>query len=133
MLRTGLTAGGAALALVAACTTPVDVGRRAFDANCASCHGADGQGDGPAAAGLPVAPSDLTRIAARNGGVFPEAEVMSVIDGYTREKHYPGEMPEFGESMAGGRQVLWQAPDGALVPTPEVLVDLAGYLESIQQ
>jgi mono/diheme cytochrome c family protein len=37
-------------------------------AYCASCHGADGKGDGPMAKSLKVKPADLTRIAARNGG-----------------------------------------------------------------
>lgn len=35
-------------------------GARLYARNCALCHGAAGQGDGPAAAGLPVRPADLT-------------------------------------------------------------------------
>ncbi|HTV44105.1 MAG TPA: copper homeostasis membrane protein CopD [Stellaceae bacterium] len=35
-------------------------GARLYAANCALCHGADGRGDGPAAAGLTVRPADLT-------------------------------------------------------------------------
>lgn len=31
-----------------------------FPQNCANCHGVEGRGDGPAAAGLPVPPADLT-------------------------------------------------------------------------
>jgi putative copper export protein/mono/diheme cytochrome c family protein len=31
-----------------------------YGQNCASCHGAEGRGDGPAAAGLPEPPADLT-------------------------------------------------------------------------
>jgi putative copper export protein/mono/diheme cytochrome c family protein len=31
-----------------------------FPAHCASCHGAEGRGDGPSAAGLPVPPANLT-------------------------------------------------------------------------
>ncbi len=34
-------------------------GAHLFAANCASCHGADGRGDGPGARGLAVAPGDL--------------------------------------------------------------------------
>ena len=33
---------------------------RLYAENCALCHGAGGKGDGPAAAGLPVRPADLT-------------------------------------------------------------------------
>lgn len=35
-------------------------GRELFVANCATCHGESGRGDGPAAATLPMAPADLT-------------------------------------------------------------------------
>lgn len=35
-------------------------GAEIYAANCASCHGAEGRGDGPAAAGLPVRPANLT-------------------------------------------------------------------------
>ncbi len=34
-------------------------GRKLFQTNCAVCHGASGQGDGPAAAGLTPKPADL--------------------------------------------------------------------------
>ena len=40
--------------------TSISRGSALFPQNCASCHGADGKGDGPAAAGLPVPPADLT-------------------------------------------------------------------------
>jgi putative copper export protein/mono/diheme cytochrome c family protein len=35
-------------------------GAALYPANCTSCHGAEGRGDGPAAAGLAVPPADLT-------------------------------------------------------------------------
>ena len=35
-------------------------GKALFETNCASCHGASGHGDGPAAKGLNPPPSDLT-------------------------------------------------------------------------
>ena len=40
--------------------TGISQGAALFGHNCASCHGADGRGDGPAAQGLPVPPADLT-------------------------------------------------------------------------
>ncbi|MGB8622841.1 MAG: cytochrome c, partial [Paracoccaceae bacterium] len=85
-----------------------------------------------AAGGLDPAPADLTRIAARNGGVFPWARVMGHIDGYKRRDRAGEMMPEFGARMQGPT-VLFDSGDGIMTPTPKPLVDLARYLESIQQ
>src|SRR5579884_3969774 len=38
----------------------IAAGAAVYAANCALCHGVDGRGDGPAAAGLPIRPADLT-------------------------------------------------------------------------
>ena len=40
--------------------TAITQGAALFPSHCAACHGAHGHGDGPAAAGLPVPPADLT-------------------------------------------------------------------------
>lgn len=56
-------------------------GDNLYKAYCASCHGADGRGNGPMAAWMKVAPPDLTRIAARNGGEFPLARIDRIISG----------------------------------------------------
>ena len=47
---------------------------------CASCHGATGQGDGPVA-DLGPRPSDLTRLRAAHGGVFPRGDVRAALAG----------------------------------------------------
>lgn len=122
----------APVALLLACTPrPAEVGRAFYSANCASCHGADGRG-GPLAATLARAVPDLTGIAARNGGVFDRAAVMSVIDGYYRRADPDHPMPEFGATMEG-RIVMLETGPGVLTPTPEVLVGLAEYLEGLQR
>jgi putative copper resistance protein D len=46
---------------VAYSAASVSMGARVFAANCALCHGADGRGDGPVAASLPIKPTDLTQ------------------------------------------------------------------------
>ena len=48
-------------------------GRQLFSKDCAICHGAEGRGDGAAAAALPQRPDDLSRIAAPP--VFPDGVV----------------------------------------------------------
>lgn len=120
----------AILALAAACGTEPEAaadGAALFARNCAACHGPAATGG--AAAGAP----DLTRLAARNGGTFPETRVMSVIDGYTRRDQHGARMPEFGALLEGDR-MLWQPPEGgAAVPTPRALVALAAYLQTLQR
>jgi mono/diheme cytochrome c family protein len=56
-------------------------GSKLYQIYCASCHGEDAKGHGPMAVWLKVPPSDLTRIAARNGGEFPLARVDRIISG----------------------------------------------------
>jgi len=56
-------------------------GDNLYKAYCASCHGENAKGNGPMAAWLKVQPSDLTRIAARNGGKFPLERVDRIISG----------------------------------------------------
>src|SRR5271165_5815305 len=61
-------------------TLPGD-GKAMFVSYCAACHGADGKGNGPAAAALTRKPADLTMLASRNGGVFPSGNVYRFING----------------------------------------------------
>ncbi len=63
----------------------------AYARYCASCHGATGGGDGPAAAALQPPPTDLTR------STLGLAELMKVIDGRrTVRAHGTGAMPVWG-------------------------------------
>ena len=124
-----------AAGLIAACTEvempgPSE-GSALFAANCAACHGTSATGDGPQAGNLSVKPADLTRISARNGGAFPRAEVLSVIDGYSKGTHSNRVMPEFGLLLEGDTVPV--EVDGVLTPTPRPLAALLSYLESIQQ
>lgn len=121
----------AALAGLATCApAPVPSAAKVFAQNCASCHGAEGRGDGPEAVGLPRAPADLTQIAARNGGDFPTGDVMAIVHGYPgRSVH--ALMPDFGEVL-NSPTVLWVDASGQEVPTPEALLELAGYVEGLQ-
>ncbi len=127
----GAMAAGAGLAACVPAPAPEVTGRADFEALCASCHGTDATGNGPAAAGLATAPADLTRIAARNGGVFDYDAVMSHIDGYTRGADGQA-MPEFG-ALLEGDTVLVDTGDGTPpTPTPARLFALAQYLATIQ-
>ncbi|MFA5539316.1 MAG: cytochrome c [Gemmobacter sp.] len=130
-------AGGTAAVLaglVAACAPEVRVetGRALYGDYCAACHGDSGRGDGIAAPGLSVPPSDLTGLSAANGGVFPLVGVMGKVYGYSQGKGGGGgPMPEFGPLMEG-RTVLVETGPGIFTPTPERLVLLAEYVEGMQ-
>lgn len=80
---------------------PSDPGKREFDANCASCHGLSGKGDGPMQPVLTVKPADLTVIARKNNGVFPVAQLRSVIDGRMEvNSHGSRVMPVWGDDFS---------------------------------
>lgn len=125
---------GAGIALVlGACAMQAemplpDEGAAIFADNCVVCHGETAMGGMIEMRGM--VPTDLTRISARNGGEFPRAEVLSVIDGYGRMTHVGRIMPEFGR-LLDGETVPVQVGD-TLTPTPRPLAALLVYLESIQ-
>jgi mono/diheme cytochrome c family protein len=99
-------------------------GRQRYLALCASCHGEDGSGGGPAASSMRVQPPDLRLIAERHGG-FDRRTVAAIIDG--REMlggHGSEDMPVWGWKGLRARK----ATTG---PTPAML-DLLAYLQSIQ-
>lgn len=104
-------------------------GQEEYSSYCVACHGKTAQGDGPLAADLPVAPANLTLLAAQNNGVFPYSDVMAQIYGYPGQFHV---MPEFGPLLQGPT-VMWRDETGAVVETPRALLALARYLETLQR
>lgn len=72
-------------------------GAELYQRFCASCHGESGQGNGPVAATMAAPVPDLTRIAARNAGQFPEDQLRGIIDGRMLVlAHGPRQMPVWG-------------------------------------
>src|SRR3954451_2951377 len=65
--------------LVPVRTTPASSGQEMYSHYCAACHGAEGRGNGPAVKGLKVHPTNLTMLAATNGGKFPANSVVTVL------------------------------------------------------
>ncbi|MGI9394266.1 MAG: c-type cytochrome [Boseongicola sp.] len=107
-------------------------GQDLFLRHCATCHGSTAQGDGPMAAVLSIPPADLTVLADDNGGAFPAGKVVRRIDGEIEVLAHGGPMPLFGLVMQGPSGVV-VASDGSEIITSEAIVDMAAWLEEIQQ
>ncbi|MDJ1016526.1 MAG: cytochrome c [Paracoccaceae bacterium] len=108
------------------------MGRDAFADHCATCHGLGGEGDGPMAAVLSVAPPDLTRLSAANGGVFPASQVVWRVDGTTEVMAHGGPMPIFGLILDGPSGGI-VTEDGEEVIASEAVVNIAAWLRGIQK
>jgi mono/diheme cytochrome c family protein len=77
-------------------------GERLYQMSCAACHGRGAQGDGPVAPLLKVPVPDLTRIAARRGGSFPERDIYRIVDGQADlAAHGDRYMPVWGYEFFG--------------------------------
>lgn len=96
----------------AAAAQDTDAGQLMFRSYCASCHGIDGKGKGPLRDQLKVAPSDLTVLSTKNGGVFPVGAIYEIIDGRTAiAAHGTREMP------------VWGTNTSRFLPPSDILID----------
>jgi mono/diheme cytochrome c family protein len=106
-------------------TSPAS-GKEMYLQYCASCHGKDGKGGGPAAVALKTAPSNLTTLAAHNNGSFPDVRVSRLIEGTDQlAAHGSHEMPIWGQ--------VFHQMDGMGPSTMKLRVaNLTGYLKALQ-
>ena len=94
---------------------------------CVSCHGKGARGDGPLAADLQVAVPDMTTLAARSGGSFPEARVQRIIQsGEALRGHGTPDMPAWGDAFRKTEGTDARTPD-------EAIRNLTHYLWSLQR
>jgi len=101
-------------------------GKEMFTGYCASCHGKDAKGDGPAASALKQRPADLTMLAKNNGGKYPSDRVTSILRGQASlVAHGDQEMPVWGP-------VFWKMSQGHEEQVQMRIANLNKYLESIQ-
>jgi len=100
-------------------------GEELYKQHCAVCHGSDLKGSGPAPDPF-RAPPDLTTLARRHGGKFPDGYVSDVLrNGVVMPAHGPAEMPIWGSEFAADRAGTAQA---ALR-----IRNLTDYIKSLQE
>ncbi len=110
----------------------VQQGATLYQYYCATCHGVSGTGNGPMSPSLVVRPADLTTLTARNDAVFPVTRVVMRIDGREPLVSHGSMMPVYGDFFAG-TDVATKAETGQPIMTSQPIVDLLGFLQSIQQ
>jgi mono/diheme cytochrome c family protein len=107
-------------------TQSVASGKALFTNHCASCHGDDAKGAGPAAFAFKVQPPDLTALAKRNHGKFPYDDVYkSIKDDSRMIAHGSSDMPVWGPvflALTGVNQHVAETR----------IANLTDYLKSIQ-
>jgi mono/diheme cytochrome c family protein len=106
-------------------TNPVS-GAQLYKQYCAVCHGIDLKGHGPLATELKTLPADLTTLAQRHGGKFPDEYVKDVLqNGVKYPAHGDSDMPIWGPLFASIR-----GTDPVLVNMR--IVNLTAYVKSMQ-
>ncbi len=107
-------------------TSPAS-GAEMYKQYCASCHGLDGKGNGPAAPALKAPIPDLTTMAKRSSdGKFPYNRVYSVINGTVEmPAHGSKEMPVWG-------RIFWRMSEGHQAEVQQRVVNLTKYIEKMQ-
>jgi mono/diheme cytochrome c family protein len=102
-------------------------GSAVYQTYCAVCHGSGGKGDGRLADALRYRPSDLTRLAKRNGGPYPAEQVHRIIDGRKPVAGHGGpDMPVWGDAFKNATEGY---SEEAVRQKIEALVE---YLRSLQ-
>lgn len=98
-------------------------GAQMYKDYCAACHGPQGKGNGPASEFLKSPLSDLTTLAQRNHGKYPDAHVQAILRFGTKgHAHGTADMPIWGDLF---RSSFHHAPDARIY-------SLTSYLASIQ-
>jgi len=112
-------------AAAAAGADDVAQGRAIYLRHCASCHGRNGEGNGPMARALTTPPTNLRLLSDLYGNPLEEDKVARAIDGRVEVKaHGPREMPVWGERF--------YAETGSELRVQGRIAKLVAYLQSIQ-
>ncbi len=103
-----------------------DSGEQLYKRYCAVCHGNDLKGNGPISPEFKNPPADLTTLAQRHNGEFPDAYVGDVLrNGVNKPAHGNTEMPVWGPVFAAGKDA------NTPIATTRIL-NLTNYIKSLQ-
>jgi len=81
---------------------------------------------------LNLRPADLTQLSLANDGQFPAARIIRRVDGTTEMLAHGGPMPVFGPLLQGPSASM-VGPDGSDLVAPETILNIAAWLETVQQ
>ena len=88
------------LTIVPITYTQPNSGAQMFKSYCASCHGVEGRGDGPAVVFLKAPPPSLRTMAQRNNGEYPATKVVTMLKfGPGSQAHGAVDMPTWGAAL----------------------------------
>jgi mono/diheme cytochrome c family protein len=108
--------------------TAIHEGNEFFQSYCVICHGKYADGRGNMADMLNTPPMDLTTIAKRRSGNFPEEEIFKIIAG--KEKvpgHSTGDMPAWWETFKKSEDISKDKE------VKEKIDHIVAYLKAIQK
>jgi len=106
-------------------TSPIS-GKQMFTSYCAPCHGVDGKGHGPAAAALRTQPTDLTGLAKKNHGRFPDTHIVATLQfGTDVAAHGNADMPVWGP-------ILGKMNHTSMQEKQLRISNLSRYIQSLQ-
>ena len=109
-------------------TEPMEgvLGRQTYQQYCASCHGENAKGGGPAATALKTPPPNLTTLAKTHGGKFPYEYVSGVVRfGKPISAHGSSDMPVWGP--------IFSLVDFHEMAIRQRIKNLCDYLASLQE
>lgn len=105
-------------------------GKELYGRFCASCHGIEAHGDGPAAASFKIEVPDLTLMASRQGRAFSPELIERIIDGrHLIGAHGTRDMPVWGEEFT--RSEIGN-PDAERA-TRTLITRIADFISAIQK
>ena len=108
--------------------TVVEQGNEFFQSYCVICHGQYADGRGNMADRLNTPPMDLTTIAKRRGGIFPDEEISKIIAGVEKVPgHSTGEMPAWWETFKKSEDLKKDKEVQAVID------NIVAYLKAIQK